>query len=155
PTSNGVTTGPHADSRDFVIASGGVLLYASDGGVYQATNPTSTTSGAQVWTYVGGNMSTIETMKSSLDNRKPASTPHDQLGSASQDNAAAERNTSGTWNVQTGGDGTIVAADPISDTRYHRGTSTGGPETERGRRRHQRRKPPLHSHLRGQPGRRR
>jgi hypothetical protein len=61
PTANGDATSPHADSRALVFDytqpqsfTGPVLLYACDGGVYQGTNPASTSSGAQVWTSISG-----------------------------------------------------------------------------------------------------
>ena len=54
PTDNQDTTAPHSDSRALVFATNGMLLCASDGGVYQCTNPNSTAAGAQVWTSING-----------------------------------------------------------------------------------------------------
>ena len=67
PTSNGDTTAPHADSRDMIFGAGGVLLYASDGGVYQATDPASMAAGAQTWTSVNGTLQISEMYNISYD----------------------------------------------------------------------------------------
>jgi hypothetical protein len=122
PTDNGVTTAPHADSRNLVFASlstGDVLLLASDGGAYECTNPRSTTAGAQTWTSINGTIQDTEFYQVSLDNRNTASAAGTQvvLGAA-QDNDASVRDTTGVWSGVLSGDGTVAVADPISDTRY-------------------------------------
>ena len=117
PTGNGVTTAPHPDARNLVLGSGGVLLLACDGGVYQATSPNGA-GPALAWSSINGNLQNTELYQAVLDNRNTASTADDLIGGAAQDNSASERNTGGTWNTQVGGDGTVVLADPISDTRY-------------------------------------
>ncbi len=54
-----VTTQPHMDSRGMVFA-GSVLLQCDDGGVYQCTNPSSTSTDAQVWSSINGNIQDTE-----------------------------------------------------------------------------------------------
>jgi hypothetical protein len=68
PTTNGVTTGPHADSREMVFASGGVLLLACDGGIYQCTSPTGG-FGAQTWSGVTGTIQDTELYGAALDDK--------------------------------------------------------------------------------------
>ena len=60
PASNSVTTSPHADTRGLIFASGGVLLLSCDGGIYQCTNPSSTSPGAQTWTSINGTLQDTE-----------------------------------------------------------------------------------------------
>ncbi|MDB5329775.1 MAG: exo-alpha-sialidase [Phycisphaerales bacterium] len=117
PTSNGVTTAPHPDTRNLVFGAGGNLLLACDGGVYQATSPTGA-GPALAWTSIDGNLENTEFYQATLDDRNTATTADDLIQGAAQDNSASERDASGNWNTQVGGDGTVVLADPISDTRY-------------------------------------
>ncbi len=117
PTANGVTAAPHPDTRNLVFASGGVLLVSCDGGVYQATNPTGA-GPAMAWTSINGTLEDSEFYTVSYDNRNTAATADDLIEGAAQDDSSSERNTAAVWNTQTGGDGTVVLADPISDTRY-------------------------------------
>lgn len=111
PTSNSVTTSPHADSRTMVFASGGDLLLGSDGGVYQCTNPSSTVSGAQTWTSINGTMQDTEFYDASYDSQF-----HIIYGGA-QDNGTPSQNSPGSvsaYNDQTGGDGPGTAVDNVS-----------------------------------------
>lgn len=122
PTSNGDTTAPHGDSRALVFGSGGVLLYASDGGVYQGTNPTSTTAAAQTWTYVGGNMQVSEIYTVAYDDVFHVIFGGDQdTGNPSQIAAGGT-----TYTDNSGGDGGAVEADNFAPAgqsiRYYFGT---------------------------------
>jgi hypothetical protein len=129
PTGNSVTTSPHADSRRMVFV-GGVLLYSSDGGLYQCTNPSSTIPNAQVWTYIGGTIQATEFYDASYDSQF-----HIIYGGA-QDNGTPSQNVSGSitggYNDQTGGDGPGTAVDNISlagmgeSTRYFVFGAPGG-----------------------------
>jgi hypothetical protein len=111
PASNSVTTSPHADSRGMVFASGGVLVYSCDGGVYQCTNPSSTTSGAQTWTSINGTIQDTEFYNVAYDDRF-----HIIFG-GSQDNGTPSQNAQNSvnsYNDQTGGDGGATAVDNFS-----------------------------------------
>jgi hypothetical protein len=107
PTSNGDTTAPHADSRDMVFASGGVLLYASDGGVYQVTNPASTSMGAQTWTSVNGSLQISEMYNISYDS------VFDVILGGDQDTGNPSQIAAGsfTYTDNSGGDGGATAVD--------------------------------------------
>jgi Ca2+-binding RTX toxin-like protein len=106
PTGNAaVHTSPHADARDLVFASGGVLLYGSDGGLYQATSPG---SGTQTWTYVGGDMQDTEVYNVAYDSQ------FDIVFGGAQDNGTPSQNTPGStssYHDESGGDGGATAVD--------------------------------------------
>jgi hypothetical protein len=111
PASNSDTTAPHADSRSLVFASGGVLLCACDGGVYQATNPRSTSAGAQTWTSINGTIQDTEFYNIAYDSQF-----HILLG-GSQDNGTPSQNAPGSissYHDESGGDGGATAVDNIS-----------------------------------------
>lgn len=117
PTDNGDTSAPHPDSRTLVFA-GTVMLLGCDGGVYECSNPNSVAAGAQVWRSINGTLQDTEVYQVSLDNRNTATPADDLIEAAAQDNSASERDATGTWTAQTGGDGNNVFADPTTDTRY-------------------------------------
>jgi RTX calcium-binding nonapeptide repeat (4 copies) len=106
PTANAaVHTSPHADSRDLVFAAGGVLLYGSDGGLYQATSPG---SGTQTWTYVGGNIQDTEVYNVAYDSQ------FDIIFGGAQDNGTPSQNAPGStssYHDESGGDGGATAVD--------------------------------------------
>jgi hypothetical protein len=118
PTDNGDTTAPHSDSRAMVFASGGVILYSCDGGVYQCTNPRSTTMGAQVWTYVGGatTSATVTGMQvSEMYDIAYDSFFHIILG-GDQDTGNPSQTAPGSflYTDESGGDGGATATDPFT-----------------------------------------
>ena len=107
PASNGVTTSPHADTRDLVFAANGDLLLGCDGGIYQCTNPSSTVSGAQTWTSISGTIQDTEFYNVSYDSQF-----HIAFGGV-QDNGTPSQDAAGSfsYNSQTGGDGVATAMD--------------------------------------------
>jgi hypothetical protein len=117
PIQTGVTSGPHGDCRGMQIGVDGDLLLASDGGVYRSTDPTGT--GTQVaWSSVNGSMADTEFYQVALDNQGNTNPADDLILGASQDNGGDERAPDGTWVERDVADGTAVAADPVSGTRY-------------------------------------
>jgi subtilisin-like proprotein convertase family protein len=136
PTSNAaVVTAPHADTRSMVFASGGVLLLTCDGGVYQATSPS---TGTQTWTYVGGTIQDTEMYNVAYDNQ------FNIIFGGAQDNGNPSQNAPGStsYNSQFGGDGGSTAVDNFSlagsgeSVRYFSGANSsavtaGGGEIRR------------------------
>src|SRR5262249_19833473 len=103
-----VVTSPDADSRGLVFGFGGVLLYSSDGGVYQCTSPS---TGDQTWTFIGGTIQDTEFYNAAYDSQF-----HILLGGA-QDNGTPSQNAPGSidsYHDETGGDGGATAVDNIS-----------------------------------------
>jgi hypothetical protein len=114
PTSNGVVTSPHADSRGLNFADG-MLVLTCDGGIYQCTSPSSTTLAAQTWTSISGNIQDTEFFNTAFD-----AGAHAIFGGA-QDNGTDIQSGTGstTWNairdsatkfLQGGGDGGLAAS---------------------------------------------
>jgi hypothetical protein len=131
PTSNGDTTAPHPDSRAFVFASGGVLLDACDGGIYQCTDPSSTVSGSQVWTFVAGATTATTTgiQDTEFTNIAYDSQFHVILGGA-QDVGTPAQTAQGSfvYKDQSGGDGGFNMVDDFTlakgeSIRYTFGTT--------------------------------
>jgi hypothetical protein len=111
PASNSVTTSPHSDSRGLIFAFGGVLLASCDGGVYQCTNPSSTTPGDQTWTSINGTIQDTEFYNVAYDDRF-----HIIFGGC-QDNGTPSQNAQNSvnsYNDQSGGDGGATAVDNFS-----------------------------------------
>ena len=119
PTDNGVTTSPHADSRDMIFGVTGLIL-TCDGGIYQCLNPESTTSGSQRWTSLNGSIQDTEAFGVSYDSQ------FNIIFAGVQDNGWPSQNApnSLSYNSQGGGDGGATAVDNFSlagsneSTRY-------------------------------------
>ena len=106
---------PHADSRDIVFASNGVILEADDGGVYRRTRPDADDGD---WFSMNGNLQTTEFHSVAWDaNSHTVIGGAQDTGTPQQDGRSDDR-----WRSVSTGDGGTVAVDATStpglSTRY-------------------------------------
>jgi hypothetical protein len=103
-SNTGVSSSPHADSRDMAVDANGDLLEVDDGGIYRRTTPL---TNAGSWTSVIGNIVATEFHGAAWDSRSKIA-----FGGA-QDTGTSHSNNPGglTWLSVSTGDGGDVGID--------------------------------------------
>jgi photosystem II stability/assembly factor-like uncharacterized protein len=103
--------GPHTDHHALAFDSSGNLLDGNDGGIWKATNPSSSSF---AWNDLNGNLGITQAYGVGVD-------PHNAntVIMGSQDNGTVQHVGTAAWNQILGGDGGIARVDPVTPTTMY------------------------------------
>jgi hypothetical protein len=111
--------GPHVDHHALAFNQNNQLLDGNDGGIWLLNDPS---TNSPSWTDINGNLQITEFNTVALDPNDPT-----KIFAASQDNGLSFSSSflsSPQWNLQVGGDGGFVRADPFQENTFYFAPST-------------------------------